>query len=172
MFVPNISDLLNKLYFIKHSFISDNKMIARNNEMTPVDPIPYSDSPAFLEFQSHSLMYDQHSSEEELEVINGSLTSKYAFSSSNHKTNKNCKNNHNTNASVTSIANFIKYQNPNDRNNNDNSNDFNRKLLTVDRNNINLINSNIYNVNISPRRSNSLLENRKRSLAHSTDDEV
>lgn len=147
-------------------------MIARNNEMTPVDPIPYSDSPAFLELQSHSLMYDQHSSEEELEVINGPLTSKYAFSSSNHKISKSCKNNNNTNTTVTSNANLNKYQNPNDKNNNDNSNDFNRKLLTVDRNNMNLINSNIYNANASPRRSNSLLENRKRSLAHSTDDEV
>ncbi|XP_021702703.1 uncharacterized protein LOC5572816 isoform X2 [Aedes aegypti] len=46
---------------------------SRQDTVSPTDTACSSESPAFLGAASHLLMYDQNSSEEELEVINGSV---------------------------------------------------------------------------------------------------
>lgn len=57
------TDFINKifLYFLGSS--------SRHDTLSPTDTVGSSESPAFL--GPPHLLYDQHSSEEELEVING-----------------------------------------------------------------------------------------------------
>lgn len=50
----------------------DSRLSSRQDTASPTDTACSSESPAFLGAASHLLMYDQNSSEEELEVINGS----------------------------------------------------------------------------------------------------
>lgn len=82
---PKIASLSNAiLWFILYwqrifltavlfSFVFFIGMSSRHDTTSPTDTACSSESPAFLTPQSNLLLYDQHSSEEELEVINGEL---------------------------------------------------------------------------------------------------
>lgn len=50
-----------------------SRLSSRQDTVSPTDTACSSESPAFLGAASHLLLYDQNSSEEELEVINGSV---------------------------------------------------------------------------------------------------
>lgn len=52
-------------------------MSSRYDTTSPTDTVGSTESPAFLE--ATNLLYDQHSSEEELEVINGTTSEPEVF---------------------------------------------------------------------------------------------
>lgn len=104
-------------------------MSSRHDTTSPTDTACSSESPAMLG-QAH-LMYDQHSSEEELEVINGS-------------------------ASVAAAASILVVPTPTSVASESSSVEPEEEVFDE-----------------SPKRANStILETRKRSLPHSSDDEV
>lgn len=127
-------------------------MSSRHDTTSPTDTACSSESPAFLTPQSNLLLYDQHSSEEELEVINGELNFcidlEFGF--------------------VISVC----FSGPLNSANIDH-------CLNLDMNKCNHNTSQKNNLSVSqeddtsPKRcSSSFLEKRKRSLAHNSDDEV
>lgn len=59
--------------FSNSIFFASLSGMSSRHTTSPTDTACSSESPAFLSPQSNLLLYDQHSSEEELEVINGKL---------------------------------------------------------------------------------------------------
>lgn len=77
-------------------------MSSRHDTTSPTDTACSSESPAFLTTpQSDLLLYDQHSSEEELEVINGSTTNLENLVEMSSCNEKKLKSNQKINLSVS-----------------------------------------------------------------------